>query len=69
MREITGGRIGRSYASEDPAAQVLWDLQSDGAMSYRELQAALVRVYGSEGQVEVYRAQLKLVRRGRGIIN
>ena len=53
-------------ALEDPAAKVLWDLQSDGAMSYRELRASLVRLYGSEGQAEVYRAQLKLVRRKKG---
>ena len=53
-------------ALKDPAAQVLWDLQSDGAMSYRELRATRLRVYGSEGQAEVYRAQLKLVRRKKG---
>ena len=53
-------------ALEDPAAQVLWDLQSDGAISYRELRATLVRVYESERQAEVYRAQLKLVRRKKG---
>ena len=53
-------------AVEDPAAQVLCDLQSDGTMSYREFPATLVRVYGSEGQAEVYRAQLKLVRRKKG---
>ena len=53
-------------ALEDPAVQVLWDLQSDGPMSYRELRATLVRIYRSEGQVEVYRAQLKLVRRKKG---
>ena len=53
-------------ALEDPVAQVLWDLQSDRAMSYRELRATLVRVYGSEGQAEVYKAQLKLMRRKKG---
>ena len=53
-------------ALEDPAAQVLWDVKSDGAMSYRELRATLVRVYGSEGQAEVYRAQLKFVHRKNG---
>ena len=50
-------------ALEDPAKQVLRDLQSDGAMSYRELRATFVRVYGSEGQAVMYRVQLKLVRR------
>ena len=40
-------------AMEDPAAQVLWYLQSDGAVSYRDLRATLVQVYGSEGQAEV----------------
>ena len=53
-------------ALEDPATQVLWDLQSDGAMSYRELRATFVRVYGSEEQAEVYRAHLKLVRSKKG---
>ena len=53
-------------ALEDPPAQVLWDLQSDGAMSYRELRATWMRVYGSEGQAEVYRAQLKLMCRKKG---
>ena len=53
-------------ALEDPAAQVLWDLQSEGAVSYRDLRASLVQVYGSEGQAEVFRAQLKMVRRKKG---
>ena len=47
---------------EDPAAQVLWDLQSHGAVSYKKLRAILLHVYGSRGQAEVYRAQLKLVK-------
>ena len=53
-------------ALEDPATQVLWDLQPKGAVSYRDLRATLAQVYGSEGQAEVYRAQLKLVRRMKG---
>ena len=43
-------------ALEDPAAQVLWDLQSDEAMSDRELRATMVRVYGGDGPTEVHRA-------------
>ena len=50
-------------ALEDPAAQVLWDLQSHDAVSYKKLRAMLVHVYWSRGQAEVYRAQVKLVRR------
>lgn len=48
-------------ALEDPAAQVLWDLQSHGAVSYKKLRAILVKVYGSQGQTEVYRAQYKVL--------
>ena len=48
---------------EDPASQVLWDLQSHGVVSYKKLRAVLVQVYGSRGQAEVYRAQVRMVRR------
>ena len=48
-------------ALEDPAAQVLWDLQSKGAVSYRDLRAIMIQVYRSEGQAEVFRAQLKML--------
>ena len=48
---------------EDPAAQVLWDLQSEGAVSHRDLWATMMQVYRSEGQGEVMRTQLKLVQR------
>ena len=51
-----------TIALKDPAAQVLWDLQSDGAVSYRYLRATLIQVHGSEGQAEEFLAQLKMVR-------
>ena len=37
-------------AVEDPAAQVLWDLQSGGAVSYKKFRAILVQVYGGPVQ-------------------
>ena len=53
-------------ALEDPAAQVLWDLQSEGAVSYLDLRAIMVQVYGSDYQLEVFRAQMKMVLRKNG---
>ena len=53
-------------ALEDPAAQILWDLQAVGEVSYKELRDTLKQVYGSEGQAEVFRSQLKMVRRKKG---
>ena len=53
-------------ALEDPAVQVSWDLQSEGAVSYRDLRATMVLVYESEGQAKVFQAQLKMVRRKKG---
>ena len=53
-------------ALDDPAAQVLWDWQSEGAVSYRDLRATLVQLYESEGQAEVFHVQLELVRRKKG---
>ena len=50
-------------ALEDPAAQILWDLQAVGKVSYKELRDTLKQVYGSEGQAEVFRSQLMMVRR------
>ena len=41
-------------ALENPAVQVLWDLQSGGAVTYKRLRAILVKVFGSRGQEEVY---------------
>lgn len=35
-------------------------------MSYQDLRAMLVQVYGSGGQAEVFRSQLKLVRKKKG---
>ena len=51
---------------EEPAAQVLWDLQSRGEWSYACLRKPLKQVYGCEGQAEVYRSQLKMIRRKKG---
>ena len=53
-------------ALEAPAAQGLWDLRSDGEVSYRYLRTILIQVYGSEGQADVFLAQLKMVRRRNG---
>ena len=43
---------------EDPAAEVLWDMQ--GCRSYKDLRRTLRRVYGSDEQAEIYRSQLKI---------
>ena len=51
---------------EDLTVQVLWNLQSGSAVSYKRFQGILVEVYGSRGQSKVYRIQLKIVRRKKG---
>ena len=51
---------------EDLAAQVLWDLQSRGEWSSACLRKTLKQVHGCEGQAEVYRSQLKMIRRKKG---
>ena len=48
---------------EDPAAQVLWDMQ--GCESYKDLRRTLRRIYGSNDQAEVNRSQLKILHRRR----
>ena len=50
-------------ALEIPAALVLWDLQSEGTLSYRDSKTSMVQVYGSQGQAELFLTELKMVRR------
>ena len=49
---------------EDPAAQVLWDMQGCG--SYKDLRRTLRRIYGSDDQAEVYRSKFKIRHRKKG---
>ena len=51
---------------EDPTAQILWDLRSGGSCTFHDLRRTLEVVYGSVGQAEVYRSQLKIRRRRKG---
>ena len=54
------------YQLEDSAGQVLWDLQSGDAVFYKKLRLMLVQAHRSRGQAEIYRTQLKMVRRKKG---
>ena len=48
------------------AVQILWDLGSDKEYLYEELVAMLMAQYGSKGQAESFRMQLRARRQSRG---
>ena len=48
------------------ALQILWDLGSDKEYSYKELVAMLMARYGSKGQAESFRMQLRARRQSKG---
>ena len=48
------------------ALQILWDLGSDKEYSYEELVAMLTARYGSKGQAESFRMQLRARRQSKG---
>ena len=54
VRGVIDGLTAKSYTITPnvgrSAAKVLWDLQSDGAVSYPNLRATLEQVYGVKGR-------------------